>query len=274
MGEVPSFLRPLEWVAEKISDSMDTVYAGPTPKPEVDLHLPYLISQELRFSETGDVSKRAVEQLLHEGWYDQSVYLVLKMLDNNPQKQRQLLERLCQAEQSGEDVDQVKTVLFDALLEMPQEATVQAGKLAQISRQGNYNWADQFLGKVRAYSAEEKDPFLVAYASLQGLRYFTRVVQKKGGTVHILIPNWIHSKESDSCGYTVSFSGGVPTVSFLPKTFERPSNAIVFDETKNTGNAIKQIEQFWAHGGAFAIPQTDCIVHVQGDHKKARHTEY
>jgi hypothetical protein len=260
MSEKSSVFRPLSWVAETIGVAADKVFEGPTLPKEQNLDLPYGVLEELRFSESGEIGKRSLEALLRKEWYDQCVYLWVKSLDADPERQKQLLLDITVAEQFGEDVGMLRQVLDVALEEMPEETTVQATKIVQVSRQGNHTWADKFLDKAKQYQQEQTQPFLVAYASLQGLRYFNRVAQKQFGHTHILVPNWI-ADGGEHCGYDISFGGETPSVSFLPRDFVRPVDAVIFDETINTGNGMKKMEEFWMQQNS-TPPRIDSVVNL------------
>lgn len=260
MSEKSPLFRPLGWVAETIGTAADKMFEGPTLPKEQNLVLPHSVVEEIRFSESGEITKRSLEVLLREGWYDQCVYLWVKSLDTDPEKQKQLLLDIAVAEQSGEDVGVLRQVLGAALEEMPEGTTVQATKIVQVSRQGNNTWADRFLDKAKLYQQENVQPFLVAYASLQGLRYFNRVAQKQSGHTHILVPSWI-AGEGEHCGYDMSFEGKEPEVSFLPRDFVRPADAVIFDETINTGNGMKQMKEFWMQQNS-APPRVDSVVNL------------
>ncbi len=268
MGEVPSFLRPLEWVAETINKGVDALYRGPEAPMEYQAYLPYPIRDKFRRSETGNIDKRDLGMLLQSGWYDQVVYLVVKALDGDIDTQREILEQISASEASHENVDDLKIVLQRIITDVvPDGKEVQAGKLAQVSRSGQYNFADAFLAKAELYRIQHKEPYVVAYASLQGLRYFNRVASRDKSTFGILVPSMISNKESGVCGYKIDWSSGSPVVTELPKDFSRPANSVIFDETRNTGNVLKQMGQFWSQNGNVET-SFDCIVDVSARHAK------
>ncbi len=152
---------------------------------------------------------------------------------------------------------------------MLDDVEVQAGKLAQVSRNGRYNFADAFHAKAESYAIQGLDPYIVAYASLQGLRYFNRVAAQNKTALQILVPSMIHNEENDMCGYKIDWSTGSPIVTLLPKDFQRSEHAVIFDETKNTGNVLKQMNDFWGKEGG-SVAKIDCITDVSGRHAKDR----
>ncbi len=193
----------------------------------------------------------------------ESLYLLLKATADNPEKQRFLIQSALEALSQRTDVDERPTqfieFLHSAIAELPQDETIVADKLGQLSRQGFDVWHKSYDDRARELSQDNvRDIFLVGHATLIGLDSFCRHFKKNKKDLYILIPDQINNEEISSCGYMVSPDGNV---SLLPKDFVR-SNALVIDDTIHTGKVMGQIVSFWTQGGTYTVPDTDAIAKV------------
>lgn len=257
-------------------DALDKGFDAPFSGREVlerdTLLLPSIVRKELGSSTDGHISRDALGELVrNEAFLDQSIYLMMKILDTDPERQLQLLRSIASIEERNPDeIEPMHRILKEEFDALPEDASVQATKLAQVSRQGFNTWSDAYSDVAYQWDERYEDeptPFLVGYATFGGLRKFLDAFRHDSRDLHLLIPNWIQNKDQEYCGYKVHTDADSVEVIPLPKDFDRPDNALILDDTIATGKGMRQLEVFWTDKAGATAPQADSII-VSPEHNK------
>lgn len=222
--------------------------AGETEKPEAARLLPFDVRYALRYKKAV-LNSVELTQLLKAGFIDETLYLATKILDSQPEKQQKLLEDLVnEFLKNPQDRTQIIKTLELALQQTDQNKTVQAGKLAQLSRQGFDSWNALYERKSEQFIEEAGDrtPVLVAYATLRGLRHFIGALQKHNkGIMYIMIPERLNDINSRDWGYRIVLDHPEKKVHSLSKELDRSTNLVLIDDVKRTGVQLDKLLRFW-----------------------------
>ncbi len=173
-------------------------------------------------------------------------YLLVKGLEDfNTGAQRELLTqaRIAEAYSKNYAGDLSDIVSSNTAL-LPEDRRVKAAKISQISRMGPDLWEQRFNKIEEDLNAQHKgrEKFVLAYASLMGLRQLSRFSRQSGEPVHFLVEKWFEDPSEEVCGYTLI--GGSTTVERLPRNFERPADFVTIDDTVSTWSHFRRMWAF------------------------------
>ena len=209
----------------------------------------------------GILGRDHLRHLAETGFGRAASYLVLKAASFDVPLQHGLMQGLVDEIAMANDPDEgARNFSRTAVEFLSPTATVAAEKLAQLSRQG-FGWWDGMYDSAAVRHAEAGDtPFLMAYATLEGLPPFIHEYSKRGQPVYTLIHHLIADPASDICGYKISAGD----VSVLPKDFPRESQSVLIDDTIHTGGTMNRMRAFWHQQADAPLPQTEVFVVSNG----------
>ncbi len=254
----------------------------------VSMIFPETVRYELKYAD-GELSEQSIESMINQRMNNYAVYLLLKSLDQYPDRQKEVLLRILASEVQGYDADAVGSVLSDELRSIVSDAKkvkhkdgispynpttdlsdtsllrVKGKKLARYHLHYQYSMLqEEFERHTREISTSGKTPFCVAYASFLGLRAFSRQAIETQQPFGIIVPSWIEREGMSQCGYMITPTSDSVDVSFLSKQFDRSefldekgkSRAVLFDDVLVTGDSAASLDTFWAGDGTIQPEST------------------
>lgn len=173
-------------------------------------------------------------------------YLLMKAAQDQDETQKDLLRLLATKKFDPAKLEIGETPVRDAFENLDVVGNVYGGKLAQVSRVGFNTWTDNFDNVLKPITEDEpnKSLFILANASLVGIKPIADLTVNKGERLDILKPNRFN-QTSEPVGFTISGRG---EVSDLQPDFSRPDDAVIFDDVENAGKTRKAALEFWDRG--------------------------
>lgn len=233
-----------------LTNAFDRPYQGRNVELKDDLILPPSIRAALNGSPDASINKTELTELVErEDFIDQSIYLLLKILNDRPDIQQRLIQEIAAVKEMNPDnLSILRSTLKNYLDFVDQKKRVKAGKLVQISSQGFYTWDQKYMELARDWKieyGEQTTPVLIGYATLMGLKRFLEKFPNNDINLYIIIPEWVKDGDSEFCGYCISKNETVTVVDKLRKNFSRPKSAIIIDETMAKGTTLNSMTEFW-----------------------------
>ncbi len=213
--------------------------------------LPSDVRYALEYKE-GILNKDDLEVLAMSNFEIEAMYLTLKGIKNNPEQHKILLEKYVSSifstkDNTGINKKDIRDITVKEIEHNP-SIEVDAVKLAQISRQGFDFWQEKFKDLADKLSNEKRNVFLLAHATILGLEHFVKSFSEKNKTLNIIVPSWVKDK-SDIIGYSIKFDSQKSNVQLLHDTFDK-ENAVLVDDTLNTGNTTDEIKKYFKESGS------------------------
>ncbi|MBP9816827.1 MAG: hypothetical protein KBD05_02260 [Candidatus Pacebacteria bacterium] len=236
---------------------------NPKPKPHKEVGLPPSVMMDLHANPGAVLHKENVQRLVRDGSNEPThlanaaIYLLMKEAAEDSDGQRELIEGAVAALKevpAGEDEkarQALRTYAEGVIKNLPEDWTVGARNLNRLNRAGFDYWDDRYANKARELATDGRPVFLVGNSAFLGLTSFVRSFREAGKDLHILMPSYMSEGEeargagsfgNHPCGYVISPDGQVRG---LPPNFERPANAVIVDDVRNTGKTEDRIKEFW-----------------------------
>lgn len=226
-------------------------YSNPqTPfEKKTEKILPSDIRYALKYAQ-GLIKPADIETLNHSHFVPEATYVLTKGLASNEEQHFNYLKELVTLyKEQAETVKNQILELNDVYLKsIPKDQEIDALKLAQISRQGFDLWQEKYKEIAERLIKEDKSLFLLANSTIVGLEHFVKAFAKAQKELNIIFPEYIE-KNLETIGYSYSFKEQKITSSKITRDFDRPENAVILDDTKNTGETFKEISSFWNEKG-------------------------
>lgn len=186
--------------------------------------------------------------LAHDRFKNLGFYLLMKATDAEDYLQTSLLNLISGMDFRFADLDRSEIPVLSALdhLDSQPQPFVQGGKLAQISRHGSENWLNNFDKALKPKMDDPNPPklFAVANSVYVGLSKVASLSVMRGEPLRILKPSRFDNPD-EPVGFTLSPDGDSIKTTPLERDFERPENAIVFDDVTSHGTVKSQVMEFW-----------------------------
>jgi hypothetical protein len=172
-------------------------------------------------------------------------YLFMKGLETDRNSQRAVLQQAVIAESENVNYSSrlADIVRSNAAL-LPRGERVPAAKVSQISRMSPKLWEDRFneMGEVLKSEHKGRTKFVLAYASLVGLRQMSKFSRETGEPIHLLIEKWYQDPQEPVCGYTIDAAR--KSVHFLERDFPRPKDFVTIDDTVSKWRHFRRMWSF------------------------------
>lgn len=202
------------------------------------------------------------------------VYLMIKALASDREQQRLFLEDLTRIYLQDDYDDDLRAFLRGRIEALPEDTTINAAKLAQLSRAGSSRWQQAFTDIAEDVFAEGKHvlPCLIAHTPLLAYHTFVQVFnRRKRAKLLILVPEWMMDPNEQSMGYEITL-GDKPSVhqqvkdecvygswtclkTDCPFAQRYCGGAVFIDDTINTGATSTRLRSFWKSEYAVQIPE-------------------
>jgi hypothetical protein len=222
-------------------------------KTESRLVLPDNVRYALRYKNSL-LNGQEIESLVRNNFENEALYLIFKSLIDNPERHRAFLEKclnsILESKHNEEDIETGLRKILNEELGNIGDVSVQAGKLAQLSRQGFDLWQERFQAASVTFSNDNRNIFLVAHTMLIGLSKFIKAFSDKDKELNIIVPAWL---ENDNIGYNIIFKDGKAEVRWLQGLLNH-IDSIVVDDTQNSGHTFRQIKEYFIKLG-FPSPE-------------------
>jgi hypothetical protein len=226
-------------------------YSNPqTPvEKKTEKILPSDVRYALKYAQ-GLIRPADIETLNHSHFVPEATYMLTKGLANNPEQHSKYLKQLVTLyKEKAESFKNQVVVLNDEYIKsLPKDQEIDALKLAQISRQGFDLWQEKYKETAEQLAQESKSIFLLANSTIVGLEHFVKAFAEAQKELNIIFPEFIE-KKLETIGYSYSFEENQITTSDINRDFHRPENAVILDDTKNTGETFRDIALFWSKEG-------------------------
>lgn len=197
------------------------------------------------------LNKQEIESLIRNNFENEALYLILKSLVDNPERHKAFLEKYVNSvlgstnDKEGLDMT-LQQVLRDELnKDTSNDISVQAGKLAQLSRQGFDLWQERLKSTSADLSEDEHNIFLIAHAMLIGLKQFIEAFSKQKKDLNIILPVWL---ENENIGYHIVFKEGKAEIEWLQGSFNHIDPLLV-DDTQNSGHTFNMVQDYFIKHG-------------------------
>jgi hypothetical protein len=224
-----------------------------TPQTPTEKVLPSDVRYAMQYKEA-KLGRSEILDLANNGFSQEGLYLLLKAAVATPTLQREFIEALV-AEVSTATLDTdseqaLRVFVAEQVSKLPEEAVVDAMKLAQYSRQGFELWHKKFADAARESASRFNPTYIVGHSMFTGLAAFMSEHTQAQKPLHILLPSWIEDTTEQSCGYVIVDG----EVLLLYKDFTREADAIIIDDVKNTGETEQTLTAFWSEQAAGEVP--------------------
>lgn len=241
--DTSSFFRPLTLGVGWIRRHLHRVLQAPQQEP-VDLtFLPSAFRNELQFCER-TVASFSLQHLAHPAWRDLQIYLGLKAVRENPEKEGALLRTIAEKVRAGEEW--MWDVMKPYIDELPAGLRLNAAKANQLSLCGprNYRrWCDDLAEKT--LNAGET-PCIVAHSGYLLLQAFLTRMQV--GTLLTVDPRRLDNPKTPS-GFRLEVDGESVDVQSWSFSEGFPASAVsrlaLVDDRANTGSTFTSIHAAW-----------------------------
>ena len=215
------------------------------PEEAPEQLLPYdvrfAIQNRQSMLKASDIAKLFRNGLQHLGFY-----MAMKASAENDEIQKDLLDRA-----AGHKFDLSRLTSADAdsaltHLEANSPANVKGSKLHTVILHGVKRWNMHFTEVLEPVMQEhpESTLFMVANAPYVGLDELAALSLLRGRALGILKPGRFNQKVSP-VGFMLEPTAAGMDIHALKHDFERPEQAIVFDDEVSTGNVRGQVMEFW-----------------------------
>lgn len=236
-------------------------------KPQYIKILPSDVRYALQYKEAL-LNKDEIEQLNENHFETEAFYMTIKGLQENPEVQKELLEKYIKNEITNKDSEkESKNALQNLLKEYIKElgeSSVKGGKLAQLSRQGFEFWQERFENKAKELSKDKRNVFLVANAMMLGLSHFVKEFKKENKPLNIIIPDWL-KQGAHTIGYSVNLEDKENLVDFLKRSDDKnEALAVLVDDATNSGSVFNKIKKYWEDNG-LKEPETVAISQLKSN---------
>lgn len=234
-----------------------------------------LYPESVRYALSYNGAKLGVTEIasLVENFPDETLYLVVKSLEDREQK-RGFLEDLTRLFiQPDYEVADLQTLLRGWIAKLPADTEVKGTKLAQLSRLGSDNWQSSFHDLAKGCFEEDHSalPCLIAHTAILGFRHFVQFYRNiPRAHIMIIVPEWMIDPDDNYTGYDVAL-GDNPTVTLRVKDnclvgswvchkaqcrFNHLycGNSFFVDDTIHTGKTAGKITSFWHSEFGLNIP--------------------
>lgn len=212
--------------------------------PRVDLMAQYrwpeAISYRLRYCDAvlGDSDL----SILNEGSFvDTAFYLLVKGLNDNPEKQRGLVAKVARAAISEGTTLSVKSAISEEINTLRKTPVEVNGKKMTVMGPVAIEVVTDQLVKFGDQAIQEgKTPVLIAYSGMLAFRRLVAVSAKKGFDLYmakIISPDDL---SEPTYGLRIRPDGDV---SFLYPTTPIPDNLILLDDVYNTGKGVRRVSE-------------------------------
>lgn len=202
--------------------------------------LPFDVRYALQYK-GGILNQTEIKILAENNFENEACFLFLKSLRDDPLKHKEFLQKYCDIiiEQTEENTKSfLRELIIKTLAEKQNDVKIEAGKLAQLSRQDFDWWRIKFKSLAYKLSESEKNIFLIAHTTLMGLPYFLKAFQTRNKNLYIIVPQW----ENNKIGYSINFTEKNKVILhwfFLPS--EKNIACVLVDDTQNTGETLKKV---------------------------------
>lgn len=232
--------------------SLEKIFPKKITKEETSAILPFNVRYALQYKKS-IFGKEEIESLAKNGFEKEAMYLMLKELRKYPIQQKELLEKyinqiINNIDNNQNNKEELVELVTKSMIGI-NDIAVEAGKLAQISRQGEKIWEERFEESAVLLSKDNRNVFLIAHAILLGLEEFIKSFYKEKKQLGILVPSWIES-ENEISGYIVTFKERKVNIDWLKEGNFYKNNAVLVDDTKNTGRIFDKMKKFWSKDGS------------------------
>ncbi len=235
----------------------------PKPAPAKEVGLPPSVMTDLHTNPGAVLHRENVLRLVRDGSNEPThlanaaLYLLLKEAAHDSEGQRELIEgavAVLKDIPEGEDErarQALRTYAEQVITNLPKDWSVGARNLNRLNRAGFDFWDERYAHKAAVLAKDTRPVFLVGNSAFLGLTSFVRSFREAGKELHILMPTYMsEGDESEGvgtlsnhpCGYIISPDGRVRGLS---PNFERPANAVIVDDVRNTGKTEDRIKAFW-----------------------------
>lgn len=198
-----------------------------------------------------------IETLASNGFGRLAFYMAMKAMADHPEEQIKMAQVL---ENKGFDLDEVGADDVSIASEhlRRHKKTVNGMKLGQIFRHGPSQWQRRYdnAAERNAEAIGNSSIVLVAHSTLVGIDSFASRLED-GASLLVVRHDSVVS-ECDDGGFKLTQTNGMLGVSSLDSPFERPSSAVLLDDTENSGKTIRDMIDFWTADGSEA-PKVDLI---------------
>lgn len=207
-------------------------------------------------------------------WHFEVVYLLTKLLAFDREYQRQFLEALTRLYYHDDwTLPQLRTLLKEYIARLPDDRTVTATKLSQLSRIGTHTWQQEWSRLARRVIAEQPDalPCLIAHTPIYAYHHFVAIYKAhRRKKLLLLMPDWIIDADATQMGYAITLTEP-PTVTLQVKQeclygawacegtdckFHQYfcQDAIFIDDTINTAQTASKLQSFWLSKYGLTMP--------------------
>lgn len=217
----------------------------PSPEMKTEKILPSDIRYALKYAQ-GHIKPIDIETLNHSHFISEATYVLTKGLSGNLERHASYLKELVTLyKEKTENVKNQVIELNDQYINsLPKDQEIDALKLAQISRQGFDLWQEKYKETAERLAQERKSIFLLANSTIIGLEHFVKAFARINKELNIIFPEYIE-KKLETIGYSYSFEENQVSTSNINRDFDRPEDAVILDDTRNTGETFKEIASFW-----------------------------
>jgi hypothetical protein len=239
----------------------------PARAPEAAPHklLPFDVRYALQYRDA-NLRQKDIAALFRNGFPELGFYLTMKATSENDPAQMKLLERVT-GDQPGVARMRAEDAAF--ALETIEGATIKAAKIASISRYGMPGWLNHLntaLVQGMSEVPEETPVFMLANAPYSGLDVIMRHTVSRGAPLNILKPNRFGQTEQPvGFSLTPDPEDGTVAIDQLSHDFERPPEALLFDDMVRTNATMTEAIGFWCMSGA-DVPHTAAIAQVTSNY--------
>lgn len=218
-----------------------------------DLILPYSIRTALANKE-GNANSRDIASLFVDAHHQQrfGFYMLMKAAFDNDELQKRLLTETADHRFDFRRLDGEYAAPGLEYLAQHRKSTVEAVKLAEISRKGMGTWLSKYNTVLGEHAPNYKEVFVLAYAPLIGFDVLAKHTLLEGKPLSILKPGRYNTHDLP-VGFKLEMGagpGGGMDITELPNDFERPESALIFDDIVARGTARDTALEFWSRGDA------------------------
>lgn len=228
----------------------------PSFRRQPAFHYPEILPESVRNAlghNGAKLSRTDIEKglLANDRFKNLGFYMLMKATDDQDAIQAGLLDMMSATGYNFAQLDREDAPVQRALeyLDDREQPFVQGEKLAMISRYGFTNWLDNFDRALRPAMEGDSPPelYIVANSTYVGLDRIASLSVMEGGLLRVLKPSRFDSPQ-EPIGFTLPATGSSEGTTPLPHGFERPENALVFDDVTNQGAVRDQVMNVWGDG--------------------------
>lgn len=239
-------------ILEELGDKLHSLIYGPAAQQDSQLYpLPEKLSYLMKHAR--DVTADEAALIMSTPGYNiLTPYFGLKLLDQQPQLQQDMLARMIDLFAAGANYTTLSRPVIDRLraIQTPLHP-VSAQELSRIATWGPATVDQQAQRRVQQAIELKATPVLIGYGGLLALRHAVTHA-KSGDSFLIVLPK---KMGQETCGYMITRSNSQSHIRpFNAKDATAFQQVALIDDAEHSGKTFERVEKFFPHARSHRLP--------------------